>query len=250
MNAITDGSCLNILNYLLEFLATWEKQPAYLTLMAYQWCSAISNAAGRLSLGEISISLPDPLELLLRRQSQLQPQDLATSWHISGIAEMGFREVGLHRDPVRLDATFHHTHQHPQNLIPHVYPYLLSITLEIRFRHVTPSHHQSALHLDHTINHEWVFETTFSSDDDEVIADALCVWIVDSDSTAPGSCACYLSKHVESGAPFSHGLQRVCIRAIECIWPNKLKVSLLDTICWLNHLNIDVDDMVEKESWA
>ena len=71
MTSIADGSCLHHLNYLLEFLAAWEKRPAYLTPMTYQWCSAISEAAGRLGLSGIPIGLPGPLHALLRHQLRL-----------------------------------------------------------------------------------------------------------------------------------------------------------------------------------
>ena len=44
MNVIANGRCLQHLVYLLEFLAAWEERPTYLTPMAHQWCSAISEA--------------------------------------------------------------------------------------------------------------------------------------------------------------------------------------------------------------
>jgi len=247
MNGIADGSCLRHLNYLLEFLAAWEKRPAYLTPMAYQWCSAISEAAGRLGPSEITISLPDTLQFLLRNQSRFRPQDLA-DWPWD--AEEGFNEVGPSCNPVHLDSTPHHSHGNPQHLTPPIYAYLLSITLEIGFRHITPSHDQSPLHLDHTVHHKWVFETAFSSND-EVIVDAMHVWIVSDDIPSPGSCARYLAKRMEGDAPFSPTLRQVSIRTMGHIWYNELEVSGLDTVRWFNHLNIGVDDVVEEgEHWA
>jgi hypothetical protein len=61
MNVIADGSYLHHLNYLLEFLAAWEKRPAYLTPMAYQWCSAISASLRR--RGRKSFSLLNRLKV-------------------------------------------------------------------------------------------------------------------------------------------------------------------------------------------
>jgi len=241
MNGITDGSYLHHLIYLLEFLAAWEKRPVYLTLMAYQWCSTISEVAGRLGPSRITISLPSILRLLL--QHRFRPQDIDAY-----TAERGFSEVGPGCDPDHLDSTPHNSHRYPQQLTPPMYAYLLFITLQIGFHCDTPSCDQSALHLVHISHHEWVFETAFSSGDDDVIADAVCVWIVS--GTLPGLCECYLTKHVERDMPFTPRLRLAIIHAIECIWHNELEVSGLDIVHWLNHLNIDVDDVVDGESWA
>jgi len=248
MNGITDRSCLHHLVYLLEFLAAWKKRPAYLTPMAYQWCSAISEAARRRDPNDLPAGPPYRLHRILHHQWRLQPQDLADGWLQEG--EEGFSEVGPGRDPVGLDPTSHDSHRRPQRLTPPMYAHLLFITLEIGFRRVTPSRDQSALHLDHTSHHEWVFETTFSSGDDDVIADAVCVWTISDDSTFPGSCASYLAKRVGSNTPFSPRLQLASIHTVERIWRNELRVSELDTVRWLNRLNIGVDDVVHGESWA
>jgi len=252
MKGIADGSCLGHLNYLLEFLAAWEKRPAYLTPMAYQWCSTISEAAGKLGPSAPSRSLPLFLFdfIFPRSRSRFRPHDLVAGGYLSDIAEKGFSEVGPNRDPVYLDDTSHHTHRHPQHLTSHDYAHLLSITLEIGFRRVTPSRDQSAQHPDHTSHHEWAFETAFSSDDDEVIADAVCMWIAGGDSTLPDSCARCLTKRVDMDKPLSPRLRRASIYVVEHIWRNVPKVSGLDIVCWLNRLNIDADDMVDKGSWA
>ena len=170
MSSIADRHFLHHLIFLLEFLAAWEKRPVYLTPMAYQWCSAISEAAGRLGPSEMPIILPDlTLPPHPQYSFRFQSQDLHPGGFVLGIAESGFSEVGPGCDPVRSDVTSH-TPRHLQHLI---YPHLLSIILNIGFRRVASSPGQSALHLDHTSHHEWVFETAFSSKD-EVIADAVC----------------------------------------------------------------------------
>ena len=145
MNAIVDARCLYHLRYLLEFLAAWEKRPAYLTPMAYQWCSAISEAAGRFDPGKMSTG--DRL---------FSQQNLTVSQYLPHLVERRFSEVGVRCDPIRLDATSHRTHGHSQHPGPKSYSYLLSVALDIGFRHVTPSHYQSALHLDHTSHHKWM----------------------------------------------------------------------------------------------
>jgi len=248
MKGIADRSCLHHLNYLLEFLAAWEKRPAYLTPMAYQWCSAISEAAGRHDPNETTINPSSTQGYILQWQIRLRPHDQIRFWSYS--AENGFSEVGPSRDPVRLDFTSRHSRGRPQHLTPPMYAHLLFITFEIGFCRDKPGRDQSVLRLDHTSHHKWVFETILSSDDDEVIADALCIWTVGDGNTPPGSCARYLVERVERAAPFSPRLRQASIRAIERTRHNELKVSGLDTIRWLNCLDVDVDDIVEEETWA
>ena len=97
--------------------------------------------------------------------------------------------------------------------------------------------------MDHTSHHEWVFETAFSSPNDEVIADAVTTWITDHGCAPPGSCTHYLTGRVESDTPFSPRLRRVAIRAMELIGHSEFKVSGLETVCLLNRLNIDVGEV-------
>jgi len=217
--------------------------------MTYQWCSAISEVAGRPGPSEMTISLPDALQSILEHRIRLSPQTLAMTW-LSETFEREFSDVGPHRDPVHLDATSHHTHGRSQNLTPCIYAHLLFVTLNVGFHHVTPSHDQSVLHLDHASHHEWVFETAFLSYNDDVIVDAMCVWVVSGYNAPPSSLTCHLAKQVEWGVPFFPRLQLASIHTIERIWHDELRVSGLDTVCWLNHINIDADDIVDKKSWA
>ena len=230
-NAIADGRCLYYFRYLLEFLAAWEERPAYLTPMAYQWCFAISEVATRLKI--------PPGDHLFGR---LQLQNL---WSILPSSVEGFSNVGPGCDPVHSNVTSHQAHGHLWCLDPDIYPYLLCVALEIGFRH-----DQSALRLDHTSHHEWGFESAFSSNDDDIIADAVSIWVVGGDRTPPGSCARYIAKRVERDEPFSPRLRRVSIRATERIFHNELEVSEMDTIRWLNRLDIDADDIPDQEGWA
>jgi len=90
----------------------------------------------------------------------------------------------------------------------------------------------------------------FSSDDDEVIADAMCAWIAEGDTVPAGSCVRCLAERVESDTPFSPRLRQVSIRVIERIWPGERLVSTLGTVRLLNRLDVDVDDMENQGDWA
>ena len=235
-NVIAGGRCVYHLRYLLEFLAAWEKRPAYLTPMAYQWCSTISEVATRLRI-------PPGNHLFRRLQLDNLPDYLT-------IAMEEFSNAGPGCDPVHSEATSSRAHRHPYCLDTNIYPYLLCVTLDIGFRPATLSDDQSALHLDWTTHHEWAFEAAFSSDDDDAIADALSIWVVDGDRTPPGSCARYIAKRVEWGIPFSPRLRRVSIRVIDRTWRKEREVSELDTLRWVNRLDIDVDDIRDQREWA
>ena len=238
MNAIAGGRCLHQLRYLLEFLAAWERRPAYLTPIAYQWCSAISEVAGRPNRSEISTTN--------KYFGRLRPQNLVTY----SPAEREFSEVGPRCDPLRLDAASHRAHGHTRRVHSHIHAYLLSIALDIGFRRVVLSRDWLALRLDHTSHHEWVFESAFSSDDDEIIADAMCVWIVDRTSTPPGSPAHYLARRVEKDTSFSPRLWQASVSVIGRMWDKEFEVSTLEIVRWLNCLNIGADDMVKNPRWA
>jgi hypothetical protein len=80
MSIIADGNGLQHLNLLLEFLVAWEKRPVYLTPMAYEWCSAISEAARRLGVGNTPVNPPPnlaELEFQLLSELPLQPDSSA-----------------------------------------------------------------------------------------------------------------------------------------------------------------------------
>ena len=275
-NVIADGNLLRHLYYLLEFLAAWEKRPLCLTPIAYKWCSAISEVAGRLGEREIPIVQPCPsrreLERELERQIgplhkttpplgfqlgiqlRLGRQDLALGEgqeYASWVVEGGFRMIGSICDPVHLDDVSHHAPRGPlDDLTTLDYAHLLSTTLQIGFRLAASGPDQPTLRLDHTPHHDWVFETAFSSHDDEVIADAMCARIADRYHAPPGSCTRYLAKRMERDTPFSPRLRRMGIHANECAWNGELKVPGLEIVRLLDRLDVDVDDMVEKDTWG
>ena len=250
MNTIASGNCLRELHFLLEFLAVWEERPECLTPIAYQWCSVISEAAGRLEWGEITMRKAILLHL------RLQLQDLSldeVSDELVGelkYPEEGFSGVARSCDFFRLGGTSHRAHGRPQGLTIGPHANLLSTILEIGFRLVTPGSNQRAPRLNHTPHHNRMFETAFLSDDDEVIADALSVWIANGGWTPPGSCVCYLAKRVGCDVPFSARLRWVSIHVIGRTWRSELRASRLETVRLLNRLDVDVDDVVERHDWV
>ena len=314
------------LYYLLEFLATWEKRPAYLTPMAYRWCSAISEAAGRLRGRGVPIIEPrDVLKLELRvrparpvrprrhsepqspqSHSSTQPpkkhprprrgsepylgetqtifggspttrglpllfisrpqepepisnqrgldlllrQDPAPgegSESTPSVLEEEFSTIGPDCNPLRWDRPPDYTPRpFPPPPPPLPYAHLLSVALEIGFRLAAPDGSPSATGLGHTSQHDWMFETAFSSRDDEVIADAVCARIAAGGHLSPGWYVRRFAKRVERDTPFSPRLREVGIRAIEPIWHGELKVSVYGTVRLLNRLDIESDDVEEK----
>ena len=184
----------------------------------------------------------------LREQERQNPSLGAGLEFLSPIIEGEFSQVGPDCDLLHLDETSQCVRW--EGLTPLYCAHLLSITLEIGFRLAAPGRDQPTLRLDHASHRGWVFETTFSSHDDEVIADAVCAWVADHGHTPPGSFVHYFAKRVEDDTPFSPRLRWASICAIERIWRNELKVSVLETVRLLDRLDVDVDDVAEEREWV
>ena len=246
MNAIVDGR--QNLNFLLEFLAAWEKRPVCLTSMAYEWCSAISEVAGTLGLRPL-YAHPFNLEVLFSvtsrsqpgLQLRLRPQDLASHGITSQAAESRFACVGSNCDPVHTDGV-----TSPGQNVPNYYGILLSMILEIGFRLIVPRDDPPALLLDRALHHDFAFE----ADDDDVIADGVCAWAIGCYRLPVGSSVLYLVNRARRKKPLSPRLRRMCIYAIEYIWHDALWEPQLETIHLLNYLEIDVDDVGDKHRWV
>lgn len=82
-------------------------------------------------------------------------------------------------------------------------------------------------------------ETAFSTADDEVVADAVCISIPSNRRIPPGSFVRHFAKRVAMDTPFSPRLRQVGIAAIERMWRNELKASGFETARLLNHFDID-----------
>jgi len=235
----SDGSGLQHLHYLLAFLAAWEDRPACLTPMAYRWCSAISKAARRLGQGgNPTTKTPPP-----QNKHELCPRRLEF-FPFPGEEELSETEP---EDPTRQGGACHRVQEDP---LDDLSLHLLPITLKIGFRLFAPGRDHKALGLDHTSYRGWVFETAFSSHDDEVIADAACAWIADSDHVPAGSFARHLAERVKRGTPFSQRLRRMSIYAVERTCRSELEASGLEVVQLLDCLDVDVEDIGDKDEWA
>ena len=201
--------------------------------IAYKWCSAIFEVAGHYSL------LPTDFAQVPRFRAGVS-QDF----------EYDFSHVGPSFDPVHMGEAFHHTHKYlrrPTSFLPGRF---LFIILEVGFRLVTPGRGQPAFHLDHTPYYDSVFWKTYFSNDDEVVADGVCAWILDKRSMPASSCVRYLTMRANNAMPFSPRLRQMCIHLIERMWHRNLGVSELETIRLLNHLDVGVGEMEDKDGWG
>jgi hypothetical protein len=245
VDIIADGNHLLELNFLLGFLVAWEKRPKCLTPIAYQWCSVISEVIERLEPSEETGGEALMTGVRLRRRVPV-PSKFS---NILQFTEEGFSEVGRRCDILRLDDTSHPALGQPRDPVPDLYK-LLRMALQIGFRLVTPD--QPAPRLNHPPHHDRVLQAAFSCGDDEVVADAVSVWIADGDrdQAPPGSFAHYLAERVGQDRPFSARLRRASIRAIERIWCRELAASELEIVQLLDRLNVNVDDIASKDEWV
>ena len=243
MKVITNEKNPGCLEYLLEFLAAWDKRPTDLTRMAYQWCSAMSKATGRLGPRERpSRRLHDLFEQYKRHYQQyirrLYRQELSDPHPFEG----GFSEVGPNCDQIHRDGGFHDIRWGLLGEDETIYS-----TLEIAFRLAVSDHDQPDLSLSHTAECDQVFETAFSSGNDDIIADAVCAWVVDGHNRPTQSFVHYFAKRVENDSPFSPRLRQLSMHVIKNIWRREFAESELETVHLLNCLKVDVDDMVKKD---
>ena len=217
---IAVGNHFKVLNYLMDFLAAWEERPISLTPMAYEWCSALSEVAGRLG----------PERMHTGRQHW--------SFYLLCSFKDEFPQVVFDCDPSRLDNS-PHIRDHPED--PEKYLDFLA-PLKVAFRLDLSLISQA--NLVHTSHHDRVLETAFSSNDDEVIADAACVWV-----TRPprplSSCARYFTKCVGGTRPFSPRLRQVVIHIIE---NSGIEPPTEDIVHLLNRLNVGVGDLRLSDS--
>jgi len=140
---------------------------------------------------------------------------------------------------------------------PAILAYLFAV-LRIGFRRVDPNQDwtttrpgRDTISLTHTSHHEWMFDTIFANSDDNIIADAVCVWIVGGCDQPPGSCVHYLAQRVNKGIPFSPRLRQVVIGVLERGWHEELEVAGAEVIRLLNHLGVGTDDMgSRRDCWG
>jgi len=246
IKVITVGHDITPIMPLLEFLAAWRERPWCLIRMAYEWCSAISEASGRHWSSELPI--------IQGAQRRYSPQDPFPGSHLENqlrdLTEAWFHQAGYFCDRIRSDYTSNHTRGSPRPPTPHGYAALIPAILEIGFRQTRLGLERPTIYLNHTSHHERIFEIVFSSDDDELIADAVCVWVVDSDNAPPGLCARYFAKRMERDTPLSQRSRRMGIYATERTWRHDLAILGLEILPLLNRLNISADDVHDETEWV
>ena len=239
MSTIADGTSVHQLNFLLEFLATWEKRPEYLTRMVCQWCSTIAEAVGRLHSGGTRIPPPYSTRQCVRHNIRLRPQDLV-NWRNSNFAYEQFREVRSNHTLGGADAT----RDQVQYILPQdLYEFLLSILLEVGFRLASIDTRFGNIHPDDIPHHKQIFETGFSSDDDEVVADAVRMWITSSLPTPLHSFARHFTKRLERYTPLSEGLRQLVIRVVKRTYGSEPWESEQEIVYLLNSLDADMDEV-------
>ena len=245
MSTIADGTCIHYLNLLLEFLAAWEKRPECLTRMVCQWSSTISEAFESLRRdktlrpNETRIEPPENLKLCVASNLRLR---MKAESEYPGIRAALFSAAGTNRDSGGLNAT----HSRVQHSLPEdLYEYLLSIMLEVGFRRVGIDSRLGGIHPDDIPHHKLIFDTAFSSDDDEVVADAVRMWITSTGRTPLNSFARHFTKRLDR--PLSDGLRQLVICVVDLIWRNPQEEgSGPETVRLLNRLDADVDGWVVR----
>ena len=184
----------------------------YLTPMAHQWCSVISENIRRFERGGVASESP--------------PRS-----HYGGVELCSTRRGDVNNP----------------------YVSLLPTALAVGFRQIGLDHISSKIPPTHTTHHEPMFDNVFASEDDDVVADAVSVWVVDPLVTPSGSCARRLAKLAERGRPFSPRLRGTIVQATQRCWLVELEAAGLELVLLLNHLKVDVDDvddMVSKLYWV
>ena len=118
--------------------------------------------------------------------------------------------------------------------------------LEVGFRLAGIGARSEGIDPNDTPHHKWILETAFSSDDDEVVADAVRMWITTTGHTPLGSFARHFAKRSERDSPLSEGLRQLIIDVVQRIWDNEPWESESKTVRLLNCLNANMDNLEER----
>ena len=132
---------------------------------------------------------------------------------------------------------------------------LLLISLKIGFRHLDVRSPYIRAWLTHTEYHRELADVVFKSRKSEVIADLLHAWTTRDYSLQPahtllGICTGNLVS-LQDLVPFSSRLRQLVIRSVELIGYKGFEgVGAEGFIKLLNHLQVTVTDMDQKDKWA
>jgi hypothetical protein len=121
------------------------------------------------------------------------------------------------------------------------YARILSLSLAVGFRHIR---YQYSLptRLSHTSHDEWMLDTIFTRGDDDAIADAVCLEIVDTFAPRFGSWSRRLIKLTERDRPLSPRLRWTILHFVQTVGDRALRVAELEFVCLLNNLKVSVGE--------
>jgi hypothetical protein len=122
------------------------------------------------------------------------------------------------------------------------YGRILSLSLAIAFRHIGSKDDFLRGRLSHTPHDEWMLDTIFTRGDDDAIADALYVGIVDDEVTLSGSWTRRLLKLIERGRPFSPRLRWTILHFVQKVGYRVSRNAELEFVCLLNNLEVSVGE--------
>jgi hypothetical protein len=122
------------------------------------------------------------------------------------------------------------------------YGHILSLSLAIAFRYIGSEDVNLHGRLSHTLHDEWMLDVIFTRGNDDAIADAVYVVIVDEEATPPGSWAHRLLKLAERSRPFSPRLRWTILYFIRRWGYSEVRAAELEFVCLLNNLEVGVGE--------
>jgi hypothetical protein len=138
---------------------------------------------------------------------------------------------------------------------------ILSLSLAIAFRHIGSESTFLRNRLSLTPHDEWMLDAIFTRGDDNAIADAMYVGIIDEgvalyvgitgEEAAPsGSWTRRLLKLTERVRPFSPRLRWTILHFVQERWYSGLREAVLEFVCLLNNLEVSVGEVGDAgQTW-
>ena len=134
------------------------------------------------------------------------------------------------------------------------YGCILSLSLAIAFRHIGSESVFLPDRLSHTPHDKWMLDAIFTRGDDNAIADAMYVgiidegaamyvWTMDEEAGQSGSWTRRLLKLTERVRPFSPRLRWTILHFVQERWYSILGEAVLEFVCLLNNLEVSVGEV-------